>query len=258
MLSYPVLLDFPIQRPLADSQHVGGFFAVAGGEAEGFGDEEFFEFLERLADHGRERGGRTLGRRGRRRRPVPRAGRRDPRGRRNRPPPCSRPRCEADGRCPANRMQAVFARGRRHAFDLLAVRGGELLDKIVDQDRDVLAPLAERRQADGDDLEPVVQVAAERALFDRFLEIAIGGGEDADVDLDRRVGADAGDLAVFDHPEEFDLRGQRHVADLVEEHRAAVGVLELADAVGRGIGERSFHVPEQFALENVFARGRRS
>ena len=138
--------------------------------------------------------------------------------------------------------------------DLLAVLRGELLDEIVDQDGNVLAPLAERGQADRDHLQPVVEVAAERARLDRLLQVAIGGREDADVDLDRLVRADAGDLAVFQHPQQLDLRGQGHVAHLVEEHRAAVGVFELAHPIGRGVGKRALHVAEQLALQNVLAQ----
>src|SRR6185436_8867924 len=37
--------------------------------------------------------------------------------------------------------------------------------------------------------------------------------------------------------------------DLVEEERAAVGLLELADVIALGAGERPAHVAEQFALQ---------
>ncbi len=50
----------------------------------------------------------------------------------------------------------------------------------------------------------------------------------------------------------------RHVAHFVEKQRAAVGVLELADAVGRGVGERPADVAEQLALQDVLAQARRS
>ena len=51
--------------------------------------------------------------------------------------------------------------------------------------------------------------------------------------LDRLVGAEAHDLAVLQHAQELGLHRLRHVADLVQEERAAVGVLEAALAVGR-------------------------
>ena len=53
------------------------------------------------------------------------------------------------------------------------------------------------------------------------------------------------DLAVFEHAKQLGLERRRHVADLVEEERAAVGQLEPSLAVGRGAGERAAHVAEQ-------------
>ena len=41
---------------------------------------------------------------------------------------------------------------------------------------------------------------------------------------------DARELAVLEHAQQLGLHGRRHVADLVEEERAAVGLLEAAAA----------------------------
>ena len=57
---------------------------------------------------------------------------------------------------------------------------------------------------------------------------------------------------------QLDLDRDRHVADLVEEQRAAVGVLEPADAIAVGAGERPLDVAEELALQHVLARARRS
>ena len=46
----------------------------------------------------------------------------------------------------------------------------------------------------------------------------------------RLAAADARELALLEHAQELRLERQRHVADLVEEERAAGGRLELADA----------------------------
>ena len=50
-------------------------------------------------------------------------------------------------------------------------------------------------------------------------------------------------------------RGQRHVADLVEEERAAVALLELADAAAVGAGEGALLVAEQLALQQGLRDG---
>jgi hypothetical protein len=63
--------------------------------------------------------------------------------------------------------------------------------------------------------------------------------------------ADSRDHAVLQHAQHLRLRGRRHVAHLVEEERAGVGLLELAGAVLHGAGERPLHVPEQLALDEL-------
>ena len=62
-------------------------------------------------------------------------------------------------------------------------------------------------------------------------------------------------FTLLQHPQQSRLRVQRHVADLVEEQRAAFGLLEPA---GRrvGAGERAALVAEQLGLDQV-ARDRR-
>ena len=84
--------------------------------------------------------------------------------------------------------------------DLLAVRGGELLEEMIDQERHVLTSFAERGKLDADDLETVVEVLAELAGGDGVGQVAVGGRDQADVDLDRLVGAHPDDLAGLERP----------------------------------------------------------
>ena len=62
------------------------------------------------------------------------------------------------------------------------------------------------------------------------LEVAVGGGDDADVDADVLAAAEPRELAVLQHLQQLGLQRRAHLADLVEEHRAVVGELELARA----------------------------
>ncbi len=65
------------------------------------------------------------------------------------------------------------------------------LQKEIGQRQDVLAPLAQRREMDADDIEPVKQILAEAVGFHVAFEVAVGGGEDAHVGAQRLVAADA-------------------------------------------------------------------
>ena len=69
------------------------------------------------------------------------------------------------------------------------------------------------------------------------------------------VAADALEDALLQHAQQLHLHGQAHVADLVEEQRAALGDLEAALARGDGAGERALLVTEQLALEQLGGNG---
>ncbi len=64
--------------------------------------------------------------------------------------------------------------------------------------------------------------------------------------------------ALLQRPQELDLHRQRHALDLVEEQRAAVRVLDLADAPLAGAGEGAGLVAEDLALDQRSPAGRRS
>ena len=131
------------------------------------------------------------------------------------------------------------------------VLGAELPREVLDEGRQVLRALAQGRHADRDHGEPEEEVLAEAALLDLLLEVLVGGGDDAHVHLDRLLRADALDLALLQHPQHLGLGAQAHVADLVEEDRALVGQLELADLLLGRPGERALLVAEQLALDQL-------
>ena len=81
---------------------------------------------------------------------------------------------------------------------------------------------------DRHDVQPVIQVLAKRALLQRGAQILIGGGDHAHVDVPRLVAAQPLELALLQDAQQLHLNRRRHVADLVQEHGAGIGLLELA------------------------------
>src|SRR5262245_58984369 len=94
--------------------------------------------------------------------------------------------------------------------------------------RNVLGALAQGRHRDGKDRQPEVQVLAKLATLNGLLQVAIGRGNDPHVDPDARRASQAIEGALLEGAKDLALDGHRHLADLVEENRAAVGELELA------------------------------
>ena len=125
-----------------------------------------------------------------------------------------------------------------------------LLEEVLEQVRDILAPVSERQHVQVDHVEPVEQILPERPRRDVRREVAVRRGEHANVDAGvRAVGADALQLAGFEESKQRRLHAQAHLADLVEEHGAVVGRLEDAGLVPIGAGEAAPDVPEQLGLE---------
>src|SRR5207248_1268998 len=61
--------------------------------------------------------------------------------------------------------------------------------------------------------------------------------------------ADAAKLAFLQHTQKLDLRGWRHLRNLIEEQRPAIGELETSLAAIGGARECPLFVTEDFALE---------
>ena len=129
---------------------------------------------------------------------------------------------------------------------MLRLRVGE---QALDEQRDVLAAVAQSGDLDRDDVEAIEEILAERARARAFAEIAVGRGEDAHVDLALLVRADRADDAALEHVQELRLERGRHLAHLVEEQRAAVGLGEEAARALVAPGERALHVAEELALQ---------
>ena len=130
------------------------------------------------------------------------------------------------------------------------------VDKVANQNRDVAGALAKRRGKDGKDLEAVEEVAAELLLRDHLGQVAIGGGDEADVDGDGPVAAEALNLPLLQGAQQFGLQVERHFADLIQKQRAFMGQFQAAYLAGNGAGECAFLVAEEFAFNQPRGDGR--
>ena len=100
------------------------------------------------------------------------------------------------------------------------------------------------------------QVGAKATLGDQCLQVLVGGGDDAHVDADQFAAADAEELALGQHAQQARLQRQRHVADLVQEQAAAIGLFEAPDVPALRAGEGAGFVAEQFAFQQFGRNGR--
>ena len=85
----------------------------------------------------------------------------------------------------------------RKLADGPVVPPGVPIHEKVRQTADLVAALTQRRDRDFDDFQPVIQIFAELPANQHRLEITIGRGDDADVDVDRFVASELGELSVL-------------------------------------------------------------
>ena len=131
-----------------------------------------------------------------------------------------------------------------------------LMDEMPAEIGNVLQAVAQRRNFDRHDVQPIEEILAEIAFFDAALEIAIGRGDHADIHLLREAAADALEAAFLQHAQQFGLEGGGDFADFIEHERSAVGQFETAAAEFVGAGEGAFFVAEEFGFEKIFGEGR--
>ena len=127
---------------------------------------------------------------------------------------------------------------------------------MLRQQRDVFEPLAQRGNLDGNDRQPVIQVFAEAAGEDFFVQRFVGGGQHAHADGDALGVAHAPDHPFLQNAQELGLERLRHGVDLVEKDRAVMGFLEEPHLVLNRPRESPFFVAEEFAFQQVFRQGR--
>ena len=121
---------------------------------------------------------------------------------------------------------------------------------------DVVA-LAQGRQPEHGTAEPVVQIFAKAAGANQFVQRLVGGANDVQPHQRRLVGTQRQHLALGQHAQQAALQQHGHVADLVEEQRAAIGLQDLAlRAAALGTGESAVAIAEQLALDQALGNGR--
>ncbi|OQA26793.1 MAG: hypothetical protein BWY59_01262 [Verrucomicrobia bacterium ADurb.Bin345] len=119
---------------------------------------------------------------------------------------------------------------------------------MVDQQGQVFDPFPQRGNPDRQHLEPEIQVFPKLPVGHHGFQVAVRGRQHAHVHLARLRRPHALDHAVLEHPEQFRLAFDLHVADFVQKNGAAVGDLEFALAACFRARERPFFVPEQLAF----------
>src|ERR1700730_17026379 len=96
-------------------------------------------------------------------------------------------------------------------------RSAEFLQERVGQKRDVATALAQGRNVDIEDLQPIKQILPEASLSDSPLQITIARGNHADIGLDQACATESPELPLLQDTKQLRLGHRAHLAHFVEE-----------------------------------------
>src|SRR6185503_10758435 len=99
------------------------------------------------------------------------------------------------------------------------------------------------------------KIFAKSPSGDLFLEIAVGGGDDANADVLGLGRAHRTHLALLQDTQQLRLEREGHLRHFVEKEGASVGDLEEPLLVLGGAGERAAAMAEKLALQEIFGDG---
>ncbi len=137
----------------------------------------------------------------------------------------------------------------------LLLEGVEVGDEVFQQEREILHPFPQGRQAEGHHVDPVVEVFPKPALPDQVGQVAVGGTDDPYIRLQGFNGSQGLVGPLLEDPQETHLHGGGDVADLVEKQDAPFRQLETPRFVPFGVREGPGLVPEEFRLEEGIGQG---
>src|SRR3984957_5219329 len=101
--------------------------------------------------------------------------------------------------------QKFCLRALGKAFHGLLDALAEMFQKMLGEQEDVLAPVAERRQRELHHVETMEKVLAKIVFLDGGDDVAVRGSDEADVHAQFLRAADAGERAVFEETQELRL-----------------------------------------------------
>src|ERR1700733_9341965 len=138
-----------------------------------------------------------------------------------------------------------------NGLDSMIQAAGKFPDEVANQQRNVLAPLPQRRKTNGKNVHAIEKVTAKLFLGNALCQIPVGSCNQPQVHFDGPRSSQPFELMVLQHAERLGLHFQGDFADFIEEQRALISQFQAADLLTNGAGKRSFLMPKQFAFQKA-------
>jgi hypothetical protein len=142
-----------------------------------------------------------------------------------------------------------------NASDGLPKRAGEALDKKVSQGGNIFPPIAQRRNFQWKDIQPIKEVTPEFALQDRGVEVPMRSRYDPDIDADHFRSTDSFKFTLLKDTKKRDLNFGRDLPYLIEKNGPTLGGFKTAEPPVKCAGEGALFVAEQFGSDQRGGNG---
>ena len=149
--------------------------------------------------------------------------------------PSGQQKCEV-----SNRVLFLFA----YRPEFLAGFFGIEIDRVLNEQSDVVHALMQWRYVDRKCVQSVEKVLSDCASLDGTSQIAVCRRHHSYIYLERCSAPDAFEFPLLEHSQQGNLRLHGKLADLVEKDRTAARCFKAARAPLQSAGERAFLVPD--------------
>jgi hypothetical protein len=122
------------------------------------------------------------------------------------------------------------------------------LEEVFHQKRDIFLAFSKARYFDLNDVESVIKVLPKPSRFHVRFEVPKARGDDSDIDVRGLRIAHAPDLTLLEDPQQFNLKIQWELTDLVQKDGALVGLDEETVLISMSVCERSLDVTKELGL----------
>ena len=120
---------------------------------------------------------------------------------------------------------------------------------------DIFKSFTQRRQADRHNIQAIEQVFAEQPLADLVAQIAVRCSHDSHIGLDGLAPTHRGELTFLQNAQQAGLRFWRHIADFIQEQRAAGGLFKPANAAIERTSECAAFMAEKLGFDQFTRNG---
>ena len=132
---------------------------------------------------------------------------------------------------------------------------GEALQKVLGEQRSVLAPLAQWRHADHEAGQTEIEIAAKVSGLAHFAQFTVAGDDKAYVRPQCPGAAQAAEGIGFQHAQQLGLNRRAGFADFIEKQRAPLRLFDQALLLPVGSGEGATLMAKNFGFEQGFLQG---